>query len=188
MDPALFEQPIELLVKQLSDPDVTFQDIQNLCRLSTRGRELCNTEPLLIKLIEGKRTAVRIDRYSSDEEEHMWEPPMRFFTIIIYAYLGELVTESVFDITSDAPFSDSLANVKAGEWVIIYDVWFHLDGETQKVSIGAMSGDDDFSKIVAISMPYPLFESIFTEMQRMIDNAEYGELRILMNGDIQLRN
>ena len=174
MKHGLFEQPFELLLKQLSDPDITLEDIKNFCMSSKKARELCQTNPLFIKLIQGKRYAIKIyrDIYS--------RPQLEIFTITIYSYFGELVTESIIDIMSEKSISDSLEALKTGKLVYFDRVWMQLDKKTRKVSIGP-EGEYHNLKDIYITIQYPLFKFIFTEMQRMIDNEEYGELIISMD-------
>lgn len=70
-------QPVEVLYKQLSEPTVTLQDIENFCISSRKARELCLTNPLFRELREGKRVAVSIilevENYDNDNHAILLE-------------------------------------------------------------------------------------------------------------------
>ena len=169
-------QPIELLVKQLSRPSVTLEDIERFCATNREIRELCLTNPLFQRLKEGKKRAVRISRLPRDTGD--------IFDIYIYSYVGNMKMEISFTMITSR-ISDILENIKSGDEVILSGVKFVLVLISQNVLINQTAGGGGEDGDVLIIVPYVLFESILIEMQRMVDREEVGDLRILVNGDVQ---
>lgn len=58
---SLLGQPIELLVKQLSDPEITLEDFNNFCNSSSKLREISRTNPLFIGLRERKTPIIDVE-------------------------------------------------------------------------------------------------------------------------------
>jgi len=59
--PSLLGQPVELLVKQLSDPEITLEDFDNFCNSNSELREICRTNPLFVDLRERKTPVIDVE-------------------------------------------------------------------------------------------------------------------------------
>jgi len=69
----LLGQPVELLVKQLSDPEITLEDFDNFCNSNSELKLACLTNPLFVDLRERKTPVIDVEvkftkEYSKEEE------------------------------------------------------------------------------------------------------------------------
>jgi len=61
--PSLLGQPTELLLVQLSDPEITLKDFDNFCNSNSKLREMCRTDPRFIALRANKIPVAEMNVY-----------------------------------------------------------------------------------------------------------------------------
>lgn len=182
--------PKELLLLQLSDTGITLNDIESFSATNRRIRQLCKTDPLFIKLKEGKRVAVHVGRDFDGE-----------YGITIYSYLGQNVIVNQFNISSSQKGDlEIVLDLLVEEPPTVYmdkhfvefdDKRFLREGNRglikpspgDYVRIGLIE-DHENSFGPQISLPYDLFRTIILEMENMNVPNAYGNFDILVNGDI----
>lgn len=179
-------QPYELLLKQLSDPNVTLQDVENLCATNRKIRTLCKTDPQFIKLREGKKVYVEIIRDPLDEDGSA-------FYVYIYNYQGSNIVVNGFEfpLYPENNISDILVELNKKKYAELGDLKFDLNpinpGRVkipQIVSIGQPDKRYHNHEANRLFISYKMFESIMLEIKRLAEGEAYGTLNILVNGDI----
>jgi len=189
------------LFQQLSDPNVTLNEIENFCATNRDLRELCRTDPWFIQLKEGKRVFVRIekDRVSDLRDDYI---------IHIFNYRGINVIVNSFTLSSikgDASLKDVLNILNAKSFIVIGSILIEFDDMTafyQTDREGRREGitrptPGKYVKIsfyglwwragtrnLSFSLPYSLLKSILYEAGRLDEENLYGIINILVNGDV----
>ena len=179
-------QPIELLLTQLSDPSITLQDVESVCATNREIRKLCKTDPWFIKLKEGKRISVSIRRSPLEESD--------FFSVYIYSYQGSIIISNTFSFSfsekEDEDISNILATLNEKKRVdfdllsVILDPGYEGEVKIPYQIVEIRHPDYLNYTVSGLYIPYTMFESIMLEAKRLVDRRAYGDLNILVNGDV----